>query len=80
MSEDGLHFMPLKDVVQRVYLQILPSHRKVIRHRIELNPMNRLFQLEPFHCFVGSLIDYVESSLLSSRKDVVALAGNRIDV
>lgn len=80
MSEYGLHLVSLKDVVKRVYLEILPSHRKVIGDGIELDSMNRLFQLETFHCFVSPLIDHVESALFSSRKDVVTLAGNRIDV
>ena len=80
MSEYGLHLVPLKDVVKWVYLEILSSHCKVIGNRIELDPMNRLFQLEPFHCFVGPLIDHVQSTLLSSWKDVVTLAGHRIDV
>lgn len=72
--------MSLKDIVKRVYLEILSSHRKVIGDGIELDPMNRLFQLEPFHCLVGPFIDHVESPLLSSRKDVVTLAGDCVDV
>ena len=80
MSEYGLHLVSLKDIVKGVDLEILSSHRKVIGDGIKLDPMNRLFQLETFHCFVGPLIDHVESTLFSSRKDVVALAGNRIDV
>jgi len=59
---------------------MLPTNGKVIGSWVKLDSMNRLLELKLFDYFIISLIYYVESSLLSTRNDVVSLTAYSIDV
>ena len=59
---------------------MLPTNGKVIGSWVKLDSVNRLLELKLLDYLIISLIYYVESSLLSTRNDVVSLTAYSIDV
>lgn len=72
--------MSLEDVVEGIYLEVLSSHGKVVGDWIELYTVDGLFQLKSLNCLVSSVVYHIKPAFLPSRKDVIALAGNSVNI
>lgn len=59
---------------------MLSPYGKMIGGRIELNAMNRFFQLKSFNYFVIPLVNNVKSSLFPARNNIIAFTTYSIDI
>jgi hypothetical protein len=80
MLKQGFHLFLLEYLLQRIYFEVFPAHGEVAGCRVELQTMDRLFELESLDNLVGPVVDDVQPSFFSSRQNIVPLTSQSIDV